>query len=238
MERQNWNRAEEKLKQALRLEPANFSNSLLLSNLGLVQVNKGEYLEAINTCTLGLNIAPSSTVLLNNRAHAFLLADSINNAIKDLDKSLSIDSIQEWSLKTRAFLYIQEEKLDEAESIFNKMLNLFPENASVFVGLATIAKKQDRIKDALENYEQALKIDPEDYDAREAFVLLLIQNEDYSRAKTLLQEGIALNPENPMFYLLRGYMHRLNYRFDEAQADKKLALSKGLQPDLVNNFIP
>ncbi|MCH5225981.1 MAG: tetratricopeptide repeat protein [Muribaculaceae bacterium] len=236
--KENWNKAEEKILEALRLEPANFSNSLLLANLGLIKINKGEPKEAIEALSLGLNIAPSSTVLLNNRAHAYLIANNISLAIEDLDRSLEIDSIQEWTLSTRGFLYLQESKMEEAEKLFIKINQNFPNNSSAFSGLAAIEEKRGDLEAAKKSYLQALDLNPDDEDTREAFIFLLITSEEYARARMEIKEALNKNPDNPMYYLLRGYLHRLNYLTDEATADKKIALSKGISPDVANSFIP
>lgn len=235
---ENWPRAEDKIIEALRLEPANFTNSLLLANLGLVQASQGKYDSALNSLSLGLNLAPSSTVLLNNRAHTFLMIDSISSAIRDIDKSLQIDSIQEWPLQTRAFLYLKEGCLENAYSIFIKLKKEFPKNASAFSGIAVIEDHKGNFKEAKENYIRALDLNPEDDETRVAFIFMVIKNNEYSDARALIREALSLNPENPMFYLLRGYLHRLNYRMEEALADKKIAISKGLDPKYVADFIP
>lgn len=236
--RENWDRAESKIIEALRLEPANFTNSLLLANLGLVQTNKGEYSKALESLFLGLNIAPSSTVLLNNRAHTYLLMDSISAAVKDIDKSLSIDSVQEWALQTRAFLYLQEKDIQNSTRILTFLRKEFPDNLSVLSGFATIAEHNGDFQLALNNYKTLLNKNPKDEDTREAYILFLIRNDKYSDARNEIRNAINMNPENPVFYMLRGYLHRLNFRIEEAQADKKIAISKGLDPQYVSKFIP
>lgn len=235
---ENWQRAEEKIIEALRLEPANFSNSLLLANLGVIQTNKGETDKAIASLTLGLNIAPSSTVLLNNRAHAYLVMDSVVAATKDIDKSLQIDSVQAWPLQTRGFLYLQNNEIDAALRIFNKMQYEFPDNSTVYAGLAAVADAQGNTVQAKNLYKKALDINPQDDETREAYIMTLINLNEYSDARAALREALNINPENGMFYLLRGYLHRLNYRLDEAAADKKLAVSKGLDPEYASYYIP
>ena len=60
----------------------------------------------------------------------------------------------------------------------------------------------------------------------------------YSDASADIREGIDRYPENPFFYIWRGYLHRLNYRQDEAEADKKIAIAKGADPQFVKFYIP
>lgn len=236
--REKWDLAESKIIEALRLEPANFTNSLLLSNLGLVQLRKGEDKKAIESFSLGLSISPSSTVLLNNRAHAYLGLDEIESAKVDLDRSLAIDSIQEWTLQTRGFLYLHEDNIPNALALFEKLQAEFPENTSVYAGLAEISKRTGDTEGALRYYDNILESKPEDNEAREAYIYLLISSDKYSEARSQINEALKRDPENPMFYLLRGYLHQLNYRYDEAQADKKIAISKGLSPEEASLFIP
>lgn len=236
--RENWNRAEEKIVEALRLEPANFTNSLLLANLGLVQSNKGEYHKALQTLSLGLNMAPSSTVLLNNRAHVFLMLDSVVRAAQDIDKSLQIDSLQEWSLQTRAYLYLDSGVASKAREIFLKLKDSFPDNTSIYSGLAALAEHESHFQEAGQYYRKAIEINPDDIEARIAYISLLIKIEAYQDARAQIKEGLNKDPEEAMFYLLRGYLHKINYRNDEAQADKKIAIAKGLEPEYVKNFIP
>lgn len=233
-----WNMAEKKLKEALRLEPANISNALLLSNLGVVQYQKGEYKKAVDSYSSGLGLNPSSTVLLNNRAKAFLTLNSVKEAKEDIDKSLSIDSIQEWPLQMRGYIYLYDNDTANAEKLFKYLHKTFPENALAYSGLADLEERKGNKEEALKLYDQSLKLDPEDHEVLISKIYLLIDTEKYSEARTDLKEAIKKFPEEPMFYLLRGYLHRLNYRNQEAQADKKTAIDKGLDPSYVNQFIP
>lgn len=233
-----WNKAEEKIMAALRLEPANFNNSLLLSNLGIIQVQKGEYDKAIESYTLGLSIAPSSTILHNNRARAYILTENLPKAISDLDISLQLDSLQEWPLQTRALLYFQDNNINPATRLLETLKNHFPDNPIAYSGLATIYTRSGDVEKAIEFYKIALDKDPDDEETLCSYIFLLIETEKYQDARYQLRKAIEDNPENPMFYLLRGYIHRLNYLRHEAQADKKTAIEKGIDPAYASQFIP
>ena len=64
----DWAGAESALVSALRTEPANGQNSLLMSNLGTVQRYAGNYDAALRSYTNGLLMTPHSVTLLRNRA--------------------------------------------------------------------------------------------------------------------------------------------------------------------------
>lgn len=233
-----WGMAEKNLTEALRLEPANISNSLLLSNLGVVQFQKGEYKKAIDSYTLGLGLTPSSTVLLNNRAKAYLSLNSVTEAKKDIDKSLSIDSIQEWPLQMRGYIYLYDNDTENAEKLFKFIHQKFPKNALAYSGLADIEERKGNKEEAIKLYDKSLELDPEDQEVLISKIYLLIDTGKYTEARADLRVAINKFPEEGMFYLLRGYLHKLNYRTAEAQADKKTAIDKGIDPSYVNQFIP
>lgn len=60
--------AEEALREALRLEPGNPGNGMLLLNLGTIQRRLGKLKDAEDSYTIGLAFLPKNLTLLNNRA--------------------------------------------------------------------------------------------------------------------------------------------------------------------------
>lgn len=235
---EQWDQAESKIVEALRLEPANFTNSLLLSNLGYVQTAKGEYGKALESFKLGLSLSPSSTVIYNNRAKTYILLDSIKSAAMDLDRSLQIDLNQEWPLQTRAFIFLRLNQNDSAKILLQELETRFPNNYLAHSGLGVIAEREGRKKDALKEYDKAIELNPEDAETNFSKILLLIDLDDYSQARNVINQCIRDFPEEPVYYLMRGYLHKLNYRLPEAEADRKIAIDKGLDVGLVNQFIP
>lgn len=238
IQKERWVEAETTILKALRLEPANFSNALLLSNLGLVRENLGKMDEAIEAFTLGLSLSPSSTVLYNNRARSYLLTGEYEKADKDITESLRIDSIQELPLTMKGYMEIKKNNLEDAKKVFLKLEKKFPDNKSYLNGLATIAETEGNFEEALRYYDKAIESDPENEELYPSRILLKIRMDKYSEASADIHQSIQKFPENPMFYLLRGYLHKLNYRNEEAEADRKIAISKGIDIQLVDEFIP
>ena len=106
--KQEWIEAEEALLQALRSEPANAQNSLLLSNLGTVQRYCGKYEEALQTYSMALFMTPRSTTLLRNRAALYAEMDSLDLACADYSHLILLDDSAEDALYNRALIYMQK----------------------------------------------------------------------------------------------------------------------------------
>ena len=234
---ENWMVAEHTIVKALRLEPANFSNSLLFSNLGICRTNRGDYNGALEAFDLGLSIAPGSSVIRNNRAKTYVMMRDYGNALSDLDESLKIDSVQEWPLQMRGLLRMRNNDLDGASRDFSLLLKKFPDNFAAMEGLGGIAEAQGRHDDAIKYYDEALKME-DNPETRSARILIKINTERFSDASADIAESIKKYPDYSDFYVWRGYLHRLNYRNEEAQADKKNAIAKGADPQFVDQFIP
>ncbi len=237
IKKERWADAEKTILAALKLEPANFLNSMLLSNLGVVRTNMGRNEEAIEAFGLGISIAPRSATIRANRARTYLAMGNYDNALSDLDKALEIDSLHEWSLRMRGYLRLRNNDLEGASRDFTELKNHFPKNAGALSGLAGIAEAEGKFQEALGLYNQALDIE-EDPVTRFSRILLKINMQKYSEASEDISESIRKYPEMPDFYLARGYLHHLNYRNDEAEIDKKIALDKGADPQFVEKFFP
>lgn len=235
--KERWADAEKAILAALKLEPANFLNSMLLSNLGVVRSSMGRNEEAIEAFGLGLSIAPRSAAIRANRARTYLAMGKYENALADLDKALEIDSVHEWSLRMRGYLRLRNNDLEGASGDFSRLKLHYPKNAGAFAGLAGIAEAQGKLQEALGFYDRALELE-EDPVTRFSRILLKINMQNYSAASEDISESIRKYPEVGDFYLARGYLHHLNYRNDEAEIDKKIALDKGADPQFVEKFFP
>lgn len=237
IKREQWMKAEHTIISALRLEPANRSNSLLFSNLGVVRTEQGKFNDALEAFGLGLSIAPESKEILNNRARTLMLMNDYGSALSDLSESLKMDSIQEWPLQMRGLLRINANDTTGAKHDFLLLARNFHKNDCAFTGLAKIAEWEGNYDDALKYYNEAIII-KDDPDTRSERIMLKIKTDKYSDASQDIKESIDRYPQEPVFYMLRGYLHRLNYRYEEAEADKKIAINKGADPQFVEQFIP
>lgn len=234
---ENWQRAESFIIEALRLEPANFSNSLLFSNLGVIRTNQGKFPEALDAFNLGLNIAPSSTILLNNRARTYIFTGEKEKALDDIIKSLSIDSLQPRQLMIKGNLLIEMGKYDEAKIDFENLIQNFRGEVGGYAGLGRLAEKKGDFDSAIDFYEKELTIN-ENQDILSAVILLLIDSENYRKAMQEINKGLEKFPENPDFHIWKGHLLQKSFLRDEALEERNKALSKGADPELIDYYIP
>ncbi len=80
----------------------------------------------------------------------------------------------------------------------------------------TTAQEQNDLKRALECYEKCLKIDPTNLDARLQAVLIYRTQQNYSKAESLLNEGLSLQPRYEEYYRQMVYLLTEQNRVAEA----------------------
>ena len=128
---ERWADAERVIVKALRHEPANKSNYLLWSNLGVARTEMKNYDGALEAYEIGLAMAPASTALLSNRARTYMAKGDKKEAVADLDKALSLDSTLQWPRKMRGLVRASAGDSEGALSDFRIYINRFGKDAAI-----------------------------------------------------------------------------------------------------------
>lgn len=228
---ERWDDAERNLKAALRLEPGNPGNALLLSNLGFVQTRMGKVDEAIESYTVSLAIAPRSAVVLSNRGMAYLDAGHAKEALADFDASLAIDSMRTMPLKWRGLLLLETNDIPRARHDLMRLVSIDPEDPLAFEGLARCDMAEGNFRGAVSHISKAISLES----SAERFFLKASAEIDATmlpEAAETLREAIREFPRYGNLYLLRARLHQLNYRPSDAETDRKTALANGGDPEL------
>lgn len=228
MKRERWADAERVIVTALKHEPANPSNWLMWSNLGVVRTHLENYAGAVEAYDIGLAGAPRSTVLYSNRAWTHLAFGHEREALEDIDRTLALDSLQSWPLKMRGLLRMVKQP-DRARRDLLRADSIAPDDAAVLAALGDIDAAKGRLKEASQYYEHSLRIDN---NPEVSFRLLLIMtdNDDFAEAQTRTINALARWPKDPNLHLLRALQHRRNYNPQDALREKNLAIGYGADP--------
>ncbi len=223
--------AEESLKAAMRKEPANPRNVLLLSNLGTIQQREGKLEEALLSYNSALSRSPSNVVLLANRANLYVEMGEADKAIFDYSALLVKDEKNENALYERGLLYLSKKDYVSAETDFEKLLDINPNTLNGRKGIATLCKLQGKYAEAEKIYIfliDRVPDQPDLYLSRAELYLLMDKN---GKASSDINKAISLETEagikDPYAYILRAQLKIRQYEKKAALKDIEQAIQWG-----------
>lgn len=224
--RQDWMRAEAMILGALRTDPANYNNSLLLSNLATIQRGQGRLSEAINNYTLALNMTPNAVTLLRNRGEAYLEADSTNLAAADFAKVMELDPRDYYSRYYMCIIALGEGDVTTARQLVSQLSKIDGKSPDTKLVAAHVSKAEGNYDEAIKGYTKLIEKEStaELLSYRAECYLAL---EQYSKALTDINEAIAANPDDAFLYLIKAQIKKATFEIDEARACIDLAVRHG-----------
>ena len=116
------------LQRAMRLDPANENNSVLLLNLGIIQSQIRDYVYAYISYTATLANNPIPDIVLHNRASLLVELGRFNEAMQDYNLLITDfpDDIEAYY--RRGVLFLEENNRVKAEADFRKSEEIDPNN--------------------------------------------------------------------------------------------------------------
>ncbi len=231
LEQEDLLAAETSLIQAMRNEPANPRNVLLLSNLGTIQRRLGKLEEALISYTSALSRSPKSATLLSNRASLYIEMGEQDKAIADYTSLLIDDEKNEDALYQRGFLYLSKKDNLSAEADFEKLMEINPNTLNGRKGIATLCKFRGEYDEAERIYIFLIDRVPDDVDLYLSRAELFLMMEKNGKALSDINKAISLEEKNgernPYSYMLRAQVKIRQYEKKSAQEDIELAVRLG-----------
>lgn len=227
-----WKDAADALNEAMRLEPANPSNILLMSNLGMVQFYSGNDSLAIETLTTAHNIAPASVTVLQNRARVYTTTGRLKRALDDYTEILRLDSTLIEPRFYRAMLMFNSGDVTTAEEDLQYLKRHYPTDPSTKLLDATVLTYTGRFKEAIPILTEIIDGKPTagDYSMR---ALCYLMTNQLQEASNDIQRGLEKDPVDGELYLYRALLNQMRYRPDDARADARLAVKHGVNTSRV-----
>ena len=205
---------------------------------GMALYQQGRYAEAVSRFDVVLERHPNDTEVLIRRGNAYLRMDRPSKAVGDFERVIHRDplSTSGWTDKGVALLMLG--RLDEAEATFVRAIRLWeiPLNggrglgsggrdavqearATAYSGLAQVHHRLNRNDEAVAEYDQAIRIYPNDPnshigrgDAHRALG-------DLDAALADLDEAVRMGPGYPRAFASRGRLLEDLKQDDRAEAD-------------------
>ena len=237
IERDSLDVAEQAIRAALRLDPANGRNALLFANLGTVQRLRGQLPEALESYTYALNMAPRNVPILLDRAAILLELGEADKARIDYSLALDIQPDNTEALRMRAYIYAELQDYKSARADYDHLLRLQPADFNGRLGLAMLCQKEGKLKDSLAILDGMVdeKSEGTSMQTAPAHAVVYvaragIQQElgNLPMALMDLEEAIRLDSSRPEAYLMRGQIHLSRGKKKEARADFEKALELGM----------
>ena len=226
--KEEYAKAEETILRALRLEPANYNNSLLLSNLGTIQRRQGRLEEAVKNYTFAIYMTPNAVTLLKNRAAVYVEMDSIDHALSDYKKIVSLDKDDIESRYYCALIYLDKGRISEAQDIITELKDLDGKCAETQECLARMHQAMGHYTEAAGIFSQLLR----DNSGRDDLLVhraeCYLGANDLQRAALDIEECISLNPTDGYMYILKARLKKKLYLSNEVNECISLAVKYGI----------
>lgn len=224
---ENWLQAENYLLEAIRSEPGNPSNSLLLSNIATIQRRQGCLNEAIRNYSMAIDLTPNAVTLLHNRAAVYILIDSIALAQADYERIMLIDESDVESRYTHGMLALNLGDTKTAQKDFDDILRINPNSGMAKQGEGYLHKHAGEYEKAAQCFSEVIKVKP-------SSTLLANRADCYLATKQLndasidIANALELDPDDPYLYVLRAKLNKLRFNREDMERDIKLAVAHGI----------
>ncbi|MDE5723501.1 MAG: hypothetical protein K2H99_04870 [Paramuribaculum sp.] len=223
----DWPLAESLFLKAMRMEPANPSNVLLMSNLGMVRFYQGNDSMALSTLDDALRMAPNATVLIANRAKVLSAMGRQSDALADWERVLAIDSLNVDALYFHVLATIGSGDSVSSVADLQRLELLAPGDVRTNFAKATFLTSRGLYAQAVGLLRKVVEASPraEHY---ASLAIAHIMSGSLSEAADDIARGLEIDPAYGELYLYRALLNKLRYRPADARADAQRAVSLGI----------
>jgi tetratricopeptide (TPR) repeat protein/tRNA A-37 threonylcarbamoyl transferase component Bud32 len=174
--------------------------------------------------------------------HRYIDADTsadpmfLEQAMQIAARAVALDPMLADARVSRGLAALELGHMDEAERDFRAALELAPDSADAYNGLARVYQRRQRFDEAEAAYRAALARAPQARQLHDDLGALLVNRGRYEEAVALFERSIALAPDNIYGYSNLGAARVLQGRYTEAAAAFQDALKIRASASLYNNL--
>ncbi|RLE26373.1 MAG: hypothetical protein DRJ65_05680 [Acidobacteria bacterium] len=218
-------RAEQTFRKCLEIDPA---NSEVVASLCRVESTRGEFERVIELARIGRGTRSPFGTFDAIEARALLALGRESEADAVLEKALTTSPDDPDLLSVYAARLSRQGNNSEAEAALTRAVDKSPFHQRARRQLGELLRNANRSQDAIEVYEEMLRIKPDDADTHFAIGSLLLDSDPVA-ALPYLEEASRLAPSRPRFLTSLGIAYLKNGRTTEAEATLRRAIA--LSPD-------
>jgi len=147
-----------------------------------------------------------------------------------------ISAFPSWAVDTQALFtkaqgFENEQRWSEAFSMYSEILKFEPHNALAHYRLGAVSEKLGAIDNAVRSYQEALRLDPGQSEARQALEgyyvnqgVMLRRNNQLAESVNMFQQAIRLNPSSANAHFELGQVLEQREQVNEAIAEYQEAI--------------
>jgi predicted Zn-dependent protease len=148
-----------------------------------------------------------------------------SDARSELDQVLRMNPRKVLAWEKLVMVDFHERKRDLAEDHVRVLLTLAPENYTGNLMLGSFQYARGQLALAESSYRAALKTRREPEVLNDLAYIIMLKGGAMEEARSLINEGLALEPSHPILLSTRGEINLREGRLDEAEQDLQQALS-------------
>lgn len=168
--------------------------------LTLIQslIKPEQFEQAIALCQAAIEVYPNSQKPYHALSTAAEKQGNIDKAVENYKRSIELNNQQPvWVYSTLGRLLTDQKNWEQAIAIYQKALEIYPENEKFYQSLGNVAKNKGDLDTAITNYRQGIEVNPQ----QQTWVYLtlgelLIEQEKYDEAILIYQKGLQVYPDN------------------------------------------
>ncbi|NTW68854.1 MAG: tetratricopeptide repeat protein [Chlorobiaceae bacterium] len=251
LQKKNHEKAVELFTKAIEIYP---HHAVFYSNQGLAHYGLKQFEAALASFDKVIALKPDYAEAYLNRGMVLYDQGAFEDALASFEKALDLKPDFAKAYFYKGVLLHDLNQLDVALASFDQAIALKPDYAEAHANRdlvlkdlvppppsndltaaqinakfqqALILHQQGQIAQAKVFYEQILKVLPKHVDARHLLGVIALQSKEYQKAVDLIDQAIAIYPDNATFYSNRAIALKELKQFEHALAnfDKAIALN-------------
>lgn len=219
------NKYEQALKELQRIHQQQPLHQPTLTLLAEIDVKAGNYQQALERYLAVLTIDPESITALDGMYNIYVLQKNLNEAIKTLDKLVSITADDPKYLLQRGYLYLAVGN-KKSSALDSKMLATKANNDPIILlALSQLYISQHDITAAENSLRRVLELQPNHAKVSHQLIELLLNDNQTNKAEVEINKQLKLDTQSASLYILAGRMYEQKGAIIEAAYCYKKALS-------------
>jgi tetratricopeptide (TPR) repeat protein len=211
----------------------------ILTNLGTIEIQKGNIEDGIKLLKKSIQINPNQAIVVSNIGNGLLELGQNEDALKYYDLALQYKPDYAEAFYNKARVLRELKKYPEAIESYDHALHLKPDYAEAHLNRGLILHELKKYPEAIESYDHALHLKPDYAEAHLNRGLILYELKKYPEAIESYDHALHLKPDYAEAHLNRGlilyglkkypeaiesYDHALHLKPDYAEAQFNLGI--------------